>query len=173
MGLRAACLALEIDDFGRYREQHGDLAADRILIQVAERIEGVLPLCPCSCRGSTRRYSLRRWPRSAADLESMIQLSARLQHAGPGGTPADERTSPFCDSVGGIPRRRDGHRTGLASRDAAELALVEAQSSGTVLSADRPQPRMKRVVRAGLVVEVADALDGGQIKPWFQPQIST
>ncbi len=36
-----------------------------------------------------------------------------------------------------------------------------------------PQPRPKRVLRTGLVGEIAEALESGQIKPWFQPQIST
>ena len=53
-------------------------------------------------------------------------------------------------------------------------ALAEAQASGTAaIRAYTAQPRRKRVIRAGLVGEVASALESGQIKPWFQPQIST
>ncbi len=80
-GLRAACLALEIDDFGRYREQHGDLAADRILIQVAERIEGVLRDADVVSRIDKAIFAVALAPVRRLDLESMIQLSVRLQHA--------------------------------------------------------------------------------------------
>jgi len=173
-GLRSACLTLEIDDFRKYRDQHGDLAADNILIQVAERIEGALRDADVLSRIDKAIFAIALAPVRRLDLVSMIQLSARLQHAVAEPLLINGLRLYVTASVGFCLPRRASEKTGLASLDAAEMALVEAQSSGAgAIRAYCPQPRMKRVVRAGLVGEVADALDNGQIKPWFQPQIST
>jgi diguanylate cyclase (GGDEF)-like protein len=173
-GLRTACMAVEIDDFGRYRDQHGDLAADRILKQVADRIEGALRDGDVVSRIDKATFAIALAPVRRLDLESMIQLSARLQHAVAQPLLIDGLRLYATASVGFCLPRRASEKTGLASLDAAEMALVEAQSSGAgAIRAYCPQPRMKRVVRAGLVGEVAEALDNGQIKPWYQPQICT
>ena len=173
-GLRTAAIALEIDDFSQYRENHGDTAADRILMQVAERIEGALRSGDIVSRPENSLFVVALAPARRADLETLIQISARLQTAISEPVLIDGLRLFVTASIGFCTPRRAAEKTGLICLDAAEAALTEAQSSGTAaIRAFSAQPRRQRVVRAGLVGEVSAALESGQIKPWFQPQICT
>lgn len=140
-------MALEIDDFDSYRDQHGDLVADRILKQVGGKIKGALRDADIVSRIDKAVLAIALAPVRRVDLESVIQLSARLQHAVAEPILINGLRLYVTASVGFcLPRRASG-KTGLASLDAAEMALVEAQSSGAgAIRAYCPQPRMKRVM---------------------------
>ncbi|MDJ0630989.1 MAG: bifunctional diguanylate cyclase/phosphodiesterase [Rhodobacter sp.] len=173
-GLRTAGLVLEIDDFARYREQHGDEAAESILRQVAGRLKSTLRGADIACRLDDATFAIALAPVRRLDLEIMVQLSARLQHAISEPVVVDGMRLFLTASIGFCLPRRASERTGTACLAAAESALVEAQSSGTAaIRAFSAQPVRTRIVRAGLVGEVAEALESGQIKSWFQPQLST
>lgn len=59
-------------------------------------------------------------------------------------------------------------------RNAAGLALREAQHHGTgAIRAYSMEMKRRAETRAELREEITDALETGQIEPWFQPQIST
>ncbi len=57
---------------------------------------------------------------------------------------------------------------------AATAALAEAQRSGpSTIRAYSTATRRRSLVRANLRKEFEAALDNGEIRPWFQPQVST
>jgi diguanylate cyclase (GGDEF)-like protein len=173
-GLRTAALALEIDEFRAYREQHGDEAADSILKQVASRIEGTLRDGDVVARIDKAVFAIALAPARRVDLESMIQLSARLQQAISEPVLIDGLRLFITVSIGFCLPRRASEKTAIACLEGAESALAEAQSNGIgAIRAYSERPRKRRVLRVGLVGEVADALESGQVKPWFQPQVST
>lgn len=173
-GLRSAAFVLEIDEFSACRTQYGDEAADRILSQLGKRIEGLMRDGDLVSRLEGSIFAIALAPARRADLESMIQISARLQSAISEPILIDGLRLFLTASIGFCVPRRASEKSGLVCLEAAESALAEAQASGTAaIRAYTAQPRRKRVIRAGLVGEVAAALEGGQIKPWFQPQIST
>jgi len=173
-GLRTAAVVLEIDEFAQYVEHYGDTATDHILTAVAERIQETMRVGDVMCRLEKSIFAIALAPARRTDLENLIQISARLQAAISEPVAIDGLRLFMTASVGFCVPRRAAEKTGLVCLEAAESALLEAQSSGSAaIRAYSAQPRRKRVVRAGLVGEVAEALEIGQIKPWFQPQIST
>lgn len=173
-GQRTAAMALEIDDFTAYSDQHGGEAADRILRQTALRIETTLRDGDVVTRLDKARFAIALAPVRRADLESMIQLSARLQKAIAEPILIDGLRLFVTASIGFCLPRRASEKTGSACLDAAEIGLADAQGCGNgAIRAYAAQPRRKRILRTGLVGEIAHALESGQIKPWFQPQIST
>jgi len=173
-GLRTAALVLEIDDFGAYQNQHGDTACDRLLAQVALRLESTLRDGDIVCRLDKALFAIALAPVRRVDLESMIQMSARLQQAISDPILIDGLRLFVTVSIGFCLPRRASEKTGTACLEAAESALTDAQACGSgAIRAYAAQPRRKRVMRTGLVCEIADALESGQIKPWFQPQVST
>ncbi|MCG6902863.1 MAG: phosphodiesterase [Rhodobacter sp.] len=173
-GLRSAALVLEVDDFATYRDQHGDTAADRILMHIGERIEALLRDGDVVSRLERSVFGIALAPARRADLEGLIQIAARMQSAIAEPILIDNLRLFVTASIGFCVPRRASEKSGLVCLEAAEHALADAQASGTAaIRAYAAQPRRKRVVRAGLVGEVADALDSGQIRPWYQPQIDT
>ncbi len=173
-GLRTAALMLELDDFQQLEDQHGERAAESVLAQVAQRIEATLRQFDIVVRLEKSAFGIALAPTRRTDLESLIQIAARLQAAVAEPVLIDGLRLSLTASVGFCAPRRASERTGEACLDCAETALADAQASGTgAIRAYSAHPRRKRVVRAGLVGEVAGALEGGQILPWFQPQLST
>lgn len=173
-GLRTAAMMLEIDEFSQYRQQHGETAADRILVQIAERIEDEMRAGDIVCRIEGAIFAISLAPTRRADLESLIQIAARVQSSISRPVIVDGLRLFLTASVGFCVPRRASEKTGLACLEAAEAALSDAQSSGpAAIRAYSAQPIRKRVQRTGLVAEVAEALESGQIRPWFQPQVST
>jgi len=173
-GLRTASMMMEIDDFSKIRDAHGDAAADRILIQIAERIQGVMRGGDVISRLEASIFAIALAPVRRADLETLIQISARLQTAISEPVLVDGLRLFLTTSIGFCAPRRASEKSGLICLEAAESALADAQSSGiAAIRAYSTQPRRKRVMRAGLVGEVAAALESGQITPWYQPQICT
>ena len=173
-GLRTAAIALELDEFHAFAEQHGAVAADTVLIQTAQRIEATLRDGDVVSRPEKSRFIIALAPVRRADLESLIQISARLQTAIAQPVLIDGLRAFLTASIGFCIPRRASEKTGTVCLEAAEHSLQEAQSSGTAaIRAYAAHPRKKPLVRSGLVGEVAEALENGQIVPWFQPQIST
>lgn len=173
-GRRTAVLVLEIDDYSQYQDQHGNAAADRILAQVALRLETGLRDGDVAARLDKAMFGIALAPVRRLDLESMIQLAARLQAILAEPILIDGLRLFITISIGFCVPRRASEKTGTACVEAAEIALDDARTCGNgAIRAYAAQTRTKRVLRTGLVCEIAEALESGQIKPWFQPQVST
>ncbi|MDF0602577.1 phosphodiesterase [Psychromarinibacter sp. C21-152] len=173
-GVRTGALVLEIDEFEAFRATYGAEAAEHVLAQLAERICSTLRQGDVACRLEHSVFAVALAPVRRLDLEAMIQVAARLQQAV--GTPIviGGMRLFLSASVGFCLPRRASERTGQVCVEAAEAALRDAQASGTgAIRAYAAQSPRKRVKRAGLAEEVADALEVGHVRPWFQPQIST
>ncbi len=173
-GRRTAAIALEIDDFAQYQDHHGSDAAERILAQAALRLETSLRDGDVAARLDRATFGIALAPVRRVDLESLIQLSARLQAAFSDPILIDGLRLFVTVSIGFCVPRRASEKTGTSCLEAALIALADAQSCGAgAIRAYAAQPRRKRVLRTGLVGEIADALESGQIRPWYQPQVST
>ncbi len=173
-GLRTACVVLEVDEFAAFSQKFGTDVTDRILHTLAERIGGVMRGGDVVSRLEGSVFAIALAPARRCDLETLIQIAARLQTAIAEPMLVGELRIYVTASVGFCSPRRANEKIGTACLEAAEAALAEAQACGTAsIRAASSQARRKRVTRTGLVGEVSEALDSGQIKPWFQPQIST
>ncbi|WP_425052880.1 putative bifunctional diguanylate cyclase/phosphodiesterase [Psychromarinibacter sp. S121] len=171
---RTAALVLEIDEFESFRNTYGADAADQVLGQLAERIGSTLRQGDTACRLQGATFAVALAPVRRLDLEAMIQVAARMQQAIGAPIVIGGMRLFLSASIGFCLPRRAAERTPDACLDAAETALRDAQASGVgAIRAFAPQSPRKKVKRTGLAEEVSDALEAGQIRPWFQPQIST
>ena len=173
-GLRSGTLALELDDFEQFYNQQGVDAADRVLTQVATRIKNTVRELDLVSRQDDATFLIALAPARRADLESMVQISARLQAALEEPVEIDGMRLFLTACIGFCVPRRASEKNGAFCLEAAEIALADAQANGAgAIRAYAAQPKRKRLLRTGLVAEVSGALETGQIKPWFQPQLST
>jgi len=167
-------LALEIDNFDTLATQYGPLGTETILQTIADRLRATLRASDLVAKLGDARFglSLEKTPR--VDLETMIQLSRRLQKALEAPISLGGARILITSSVGFALPSRVPDNTAEASLAAAESALSEAQASGpgSVRAYTRSMPA-RVAVPDKLGKEIVKALEEGQIRPWFQPQIST
>ena len=173
-GRTTACLVVQIDDPDTLLDRHGRSAQAEVLSRTADRMRGVLRLGDyvVHMEGGTLLVVLAAVRR--LDLEAMVQLATRLQEAigapiSLGGAQVYVTASVgFC--IGG----RSPEANGRSMLDAAQIAADEARRHGPgavrAFSADMAR---RRATRDALRDSLEAALDKGEIRPHFQPQIST
>jgi diguanylate cyclase (GGDEF)-like protein len=173
-GRRSACIVAEVDEFAGFAAQHGQAAAEAILQRVAERLRAHLRDGDLVARLDEATFAIALAPVRRVDLESLIQLSVRLQEAMGDPIVLDSGRIYLTASVGFCLPSRTPTRTGAAFLAAAEQALAAARANGPSsirsYSADVP---VRTEQAPAYVEEVAAALEQGHIRPWFQPQVST
>jgi diguanylate cyclase (GGDEF)-like protein len=174
LGRQASVFNLEIEDFDKLIERHGQTAADTVIERTGERIAAVLRSEDHIALLGDARFGVCTAPVRQLDLELCIQMAGRLQ------TAVEEPVS--VDGIGiyasasiGFCQLRNAPAGGSSEwLIAAATALREARRRGpSSIRAFSDQMRHQMKSRAELRDEVVQALDNGQIHPWFQPQIST
>ncbi|MEW9919797.1 putative bifunctional diguanylate cyclase/phosphodiesterase [Marimonas sp. MJW-29] len=170
----AAAFCILIDDFEEIIERYGQKAADTIARRVGEELKAVLRSNDRIAQIGDARFAVCTDPVRHLDLEMCLQLANRFQHAIEEPISVDGMGVYVSASVGFCQHSRAPGHTGAEWLQAAAIALREAHRRGpSTVRAFSDQMRHDRRARAELREEVVTALENGQIKPWFQPQIST
>lgn len=173
-GRTTACLVVQFDQMDRLVDRHGRAAQNEILARSAERICAALRSGDLVARLEGGGFAVALAPVRRLNVEAVIQLASRLQTAVSLPTSVDGTkiyascSIGFCLAEGAIDTSGAG-LLGLA-QIAADEALRHGPSAMRCYSTDMAQ---KRADRDALRSELERALDEGQIRPYFQPQIST
>lgn len=173
-GKSTAVLALQLDDFNKLEQQFGGETSCQLLKQVAERIVGVLRESDVVAHLEGHRFAVVLAPIRRADIEMMIQLSARLQGAIAEPYSVDATRVFLTASVGFCLPGQTTRKTGETMLECAEIALEMARvhGAGSIRTFTRELQR-RSVSQRELHQEAHTALELGQFHAWFQPQIST
>lgn len=173
-GRRSACFLLELDDWRELADRHGQAAADAVMQRCGERIVSTLRDRDTVARIGDSRFAICLMPVRQLDLELCIQMAGRMQGAVEEPVALDSATLYVSCSVGFCLRGRAPGPDAAGWLDAAAAALSDAQQHGpSAIRAFTPQMQGRSQARADLRNEAAAALENGQIRPWYQPQIST
>ncbi len=173
-GRGTACLVVGLDDPGALSRQMSRTEFDGFLMQFGERVRGVLRNSDRIARLGGARYAVILTPTQRPDLESMIQLSSRLQFASEAPYSVSARSVNATCYVGLCLMSRAPEPTGAALLAAAEAAAEEATRNGpSAIRAYSPEIRTQAQVLSARSNEIDTALENGQIVAFFQPQIST
>lgn len=173
-GRTTATLAVEIDDFTSISSTYGEPAAEDLLREASLRLQDTLRDHDVIAKLEGAKFAIALAPLRRADLEAMIQLSARLQAAIAEPTIIDGAKVFVTASVGFCLPNRQPVRSGQAFLAAAENALEDAKTHGPAsIRAFSSAATTARESNPVNIAEVSEALENGQIRPWFQPQIST
>lgn len=173
-GTSTAALAIRIDDFSSVEAQFGARACAVILRQAGERLKSALRESDTVARLAGPGFAVALQPVRRVDLETLIQLSARLQAAIADPYSVDATRVYVTASVGFCTPDRAGFKTGQEVLSCAEAALSVASAHGSAsIRAFTPEIRRHVANRAELADQAARALEQDQITAWFQPQLST
>ncbi len=174
MGGDVACVIVRLDAPGLLRTRHGALGESDVLTRLHDRITGTVRDGDLVIALPDQGFALGLGEGKRMDLESLILLAARLQAAVSAAIPLGRGTIHLSASVGFCLGARAPERTAAALFHAANLAAAEASDNGPgairAFSADLALRQGDRIaLRDGLEA----ALASGQIRAYFQPQVST
>jgi diguanylate cyclase (GGDEF)-like protein len=173
-GRHSAAFYMALEDLDQIVDRHGQTAADTVVQRTGERLLSVLRQSDTVGQMGDARFAVCLDPVRHLDLEACIQMAARLQTAVEEPVPIDGTAIYVSASVGFCQHARSPGNSGADWLNAAGIALREAVRRGpSAIRAFSDQMRRETQTRAALREEIAAALDGGQVQPWFQPQIST
>ena len=173
-GMTTACLVLQFDDAISLLDHHGRAAQAEILARCAERLCASLRNGDTVARLEGGGYAVVLGRVRRFDLETAVQLCARLQSALSPPISLNGGRIYVTASIGFCMGERAPTSGGAALLDAAQVASDEALRNGPgairAYSADMTRTRADR---DSLRRDLETALDEGQIRAHFQPQIST
>ena len=173
-GLATGCLVVQFDDADRLLDRHGRAAQIEVLARSADRLCAALRQGDTVARLEGGGFAIALAPVRRLDLETMVQLAARLQAALAPPIVLDAARLYVTVSVGFCLGARAPAPTGRALLDAAQAAADEARRNGPgAIRAFAPGMARKRADRDAIRHGLERALDEGQIRPWFQPQVCT
>lgn len=166
------CLVVEVDTFPKLAEHFGVEAQDKIEAQLGETLRSMLRATDLICSLDRGRFGIAIDRAARADLEVMLQIASRLQSAIATPIDLDETRLHLTASVGFALPQRAPDATGKSLLQAAESALQNAQAAGAGsvrAFSNGMAPRTE--VGNHSEAELSDALETGQMIPWFQPQV--
>lgn len=173
-GLSTACLVIQFDDAAELVDRHGRAAQAEVLARSSDRICGMLRRGDLLARLEGGGLAIALAPVRRLDLESMVQIAARLQASLTPPIPLDATHVYVSASIGFCLAARAPARGGRALLDAAQVAADEALRHGPgAIRAYSPDMSSKRSERDAARAALEAALDAGEIRPWYQPQVST
>ena len=173
-GRTTACLVVQFDLAGEIVDRFGRAAQTEILARCAERLCAALRDGDTVARLEGGGFAVVLAPVRRLDLEGTVQLAARLQAAIAPPISLNATRIYVTASVGFCLAVRAPEATGKSLLDAAQVAADEAVRNGPgAIRAYAPDMARTRTDRDAMRAELELALDEGQIRAHFQPQIST
>lgn len=173
-GRTTACLVLQFDQMDRLIDRFGRAAQSEVLARSAERICASLRSGDLVARLEGGGFAVALAPVRRLNIESVVQVASRLQSAL--STPISlDGTKLYANiSIGFCLAEGATDQSGSGLLNAAQIAADEALRHGpSALRGYSPDMTRNRSDRDALREELERALDEGQIRPYFQPQIST
>ena len=172
---RTGCVLLEIDDYDEFLKRFGKAATETAISGLTARLASVLRSRDHIGRLGENLFGVAIGPVRQLDLGNALHLASRLQNAMEEPIVIDGITVYISASVGLALDINLREKSGPALLHATETALAEARRHGpSAMRAYSQEMHAPSVLcDTGFTDEISDALNGGQIGPWFQPQIST
>lgn len=169
----AGALVIEIDRWKILEERFDCTQREAVLKTVADRVRSILSDGDVAARLDGPVFAVALSPAHRLDLETVIQLSARLQKALAAPVAVDMLQAHLTASVGFAIAGRIPSADGENMLQAAISALVEAQRSGPAAIRSYSRAMRERIeARSAMSREVGRALENGEFEAYFQPQIS-
>lgn len=173
-GRTTAVLNVEVDDIYVADGAWGIDAAETIMAHVTRRIGATLRTQDAVLRIGEHGVVVVLAPTRRADLDVLMALVDRVQAAVAEPVSIDGRAVRVRSCVGLCSETMAPARNGPAMLKAADCALRVARRNGDeAVRAFNPDLRTQVEIDQTLADEIGRALETGQIRPWFQPQVDT
>lgn len=171
---QTGCFVLQFDDPSWLCDRHGRTRQSEILAACVARIRGAMRPGDMLFALEDGNLVVALAPMQRLDLEVMVRIAGRLQLVVQQPMVLGEGSVQVTCCIGSCHARQLAEGGGRSLLEAAQVAVDEARRHGPgairAYSADLAQARAQR---DRLRAEFADAVVAGQIRAYFQPQLST
>lgn len=172
LGRRTAVLRLGVVDLDFADDEWGSRLADRVMAQVADRVAAVMRGQDEVVRSADDGVTILLAPARRMDLDVAMRIVDRVQSAVAEPVSLDGRAIRVRCCIGLCTEGMAPARDGAALLSAADCALRLAVEAGPdAVRAFNDQMRDRVEIDQRLAAEVVPALESGEIRPWFQPQV--
>jgi diguanylate cyclase len=173
-GETTGALVFTLDDYDDLYARHGAAALAEIQDRIADRLMSALRGPDVMARMGQGSFGIALTPMRRLDLESMVQIAARLQAAASPPISIDATRLYVTGSVGFCLASRAPEPDAASVFGAATAAVAEALRHGPgAIRAFAPDIGARHAQQTSLRDALEVAFAEGQIKPHFQPQVST
>ncbi len=178
-GRKTAVFMIEIDEYDTLVAHHGPVAAEQISQQAVKRIRSSLRGDDIVGYLAPSTFAVTIHPQATMDLEICLEISGRLARSLSEPYAVDGTTVYITASIGFC---QLGRETAYGSKDGSDPVLVcaeralqsaRAAAPGAIRAYTAKSRGNPQVQPSAETLDVVEALDNGEIVPWFQPQIST
>jgi diguanylate cyclase (GGDEF)-like protein len=172
--LKTACFMVDLDDRDMILNRFGSAAMVQIVQQTQIRLQRVVRTQDQVLLLDGHRLAVILGPTRQIDHETVLNLAGRLQSAVEEPLAVDATNIYVSASIGFCVSDALINPTGVELADATTLALQDAKRHAP--SGLRAFSIKLPFVNAGSIhigQEIEEAFERNQIKPWFQPQLST
>ena len=168
-----ACLVIRFDDLDDLLDRHGRAAQAAVLASCGDRIRDALRTGDLAAPIEGGDFAIVLAPVRRLDLEALVQICARLQEAITVPVPVGRTQLYVTASIGFCIAGRSAEPTGASLLDAARIAADEAARHGPgAIRAWSAGMSRRQTARDAIREQIEEALENGQIRAHFQPQIS-
>lgn len=174
VGSNSACIIVALDDYAEIHDLHGQATAEYIFSQFGARLLSMIRSEDIATQIEQNKFLIGLTPSEHLNLEACIQMSGRIQSAVEEPVALNEASIYISCSIGFCMLSNIPETNAEGWIEATRAALSEAQKNGpSTIRAYTAETYRRSIVQTNLRKEIDNALDNGQICPWFQPQIST
>jgi diguanylate cyclase (GGDEF)-like protein len=171
---KTACFVVQVDRFSDFCAKHGDTAGFHLQRSFAKRIQRVLRDNDLVARMADGTFKCMIHPVRHLDLEICIHMANRVKAALESPILIDEVSIKVTVSLGFCISGQMKSAELSALEEGAMIALSAAQKANhSSIRAFSPALLQKHENRKKICEEAREALEKGEVKAWFQPQIST
>ena len=171
---RTACLMVQVDDADLLRDRFGAAVMQRLYGRAHARLRDTLREADVVVTMAPGRFAVILSPMRQLDLEAAIQLAGRLQARLEDPIAIDGQSTYMTCSIGFVLDSQLRAATARSFAAACETALNAAMANGPSAIRAYAQDMEDQPRTPALNADAtAEALETGQIVPWFQPQICT
>jgi diguanylate cyclase (GGDEF)-like protein len=172
--MKTACILIELDEHASILDRFGPKAMDSIIRQTKNRVQRAIRTPDHALALDNHQLAVVLAPARQLNHTAALKLAARLQAAVEEPLDVDAATIYVSASVGVCLSDALNGATGEDMADAANLALKDARRHApSAMRAFSPDLPVIESCPRSLAHEIDVAFKNGQIKPWFQPQVST
>ena len=171
---KSACFIIELDDFEMIQDRFGQTVFEDVMNRCTERLQAVIRTPDRIILLASNQIGIAIAPATHLNHEVGLQMATRFQAAIEEPIALGATTIYVSVSVGLCLNTHVAKASGKTLVDAASLALNEAlRHAPSALRTYSPEMRAIQSCPHSITDEITQALENGQIQPWYQPQIST
>lgn len=172
-GARGAALVIRLDDSRRLQTQHGHAAFAELRAALSLRLAQCLREQDAYCNLEPDGFAVALFPQQGLTLGGVLSICQRIQASLSQPVALDGLTLWPSLSVGFASSARAAALNGLNLLEAAEVAADKALRAGPGGLSSYSVVDFPATMTGDRVAELRRALDTGEIRAFFQPQIRT